>query len=74
MKSRTSGRSSSGPPKTYGVPGLNTLFNLLTQDDQVRCFENVGRGRRPAAVADQAGRARAPRSHEVGPRTQPPFR
>ncbi|CAM3221599.1 class I SAM-dependent DNA methyltransferase [Stackebrandtia soli] len=26
---------------------FNTLFNLLTQDDQVRCFENVARRLRP---------------------------
>ncbi|MBO0826616.1 MAG: class I SAM-dependent methyltransferase [Streptosporangiales bacterium] len=32
-------------PRGYGVVYLvfNTIFNLLTQDDQVRCFENAAR-------------------------------
>ena len=41
-----------GVPDTYGLIYVvfNTMFNLLTQDDQVRCFENVAAHLRPDGV------------------------
>ena len=39
--------------RTYGLvdPVYNTIGNLLTQDDQVRCFENAAHRRFSSSVA-----------------------
>ena len=44
--------SRAGTDRTYGLVYLvyNTICNLLTQDDQVRCFENAARHLAPGGV------------------------
>jgi len=58
---------------------FNTIYNLLTQDDQVRCFENAARHldderrrRQPHAAEESLARGRQARANEAARLGMPP--